>query len=398
MCVSFWTLRFDTDSSGYGRLATMSIMLQSQNSGVLSLADVFPSCLSSLGSLGLPNPLKLASCTTSIVVMIDGLGSLQLDSAKAHARFMSGLQSKEKIVSVFPSTTASALSSLVTGALPGQHGILGYKIRDPHSGLILNQLTEIDKVSTTPWLLQPLLCDEELRQKIPFTVIGHSRFASSPLTQLLYQGARYISENNVDKRIDKAITTADTTGGLCLIYISELDEIAHKEGFQSSPWSQCLESIDAAIKNLVSQVSSGTGILITADHGIVDIPTTHHVLLGDQTVFDSVVAWGGEPRCVQLFVSEGADADDVLNSLKTLQLPHVSFFSQSEVIASNVFGELNSGAQQRLGDIFAIAHDGFALYNLRDAKLGGRSMVGQHGGLTDQEMCIPCLVAGEYAS
>lgn len=371
-------------------------MLQSQNSGVLSLADVFPSCLSSLGSLGQPNPLNLAPCSSSIVVMIDGLGSQQLDSAKAHARFMSQLEGKKNVVSVFPSTTASALSSLVTGTLPGQHGILGYKIMDPHSGLILNQLTEIGKVSTAPWLLQPLLCSDELRQEIPFTVIGHSRFASSPLTQVLYQGARYISENNVDERIHKALKSAETTGGLCLVYISELDEIAHKEGFKSSYWSQCLESIDAAMKDLVSHVSSGTGILITADHGIVDIPSTHHLLLGDQPAFDSIVAWGGEPRCLQLFVSEGAVADDVLKSLITLELPHVSFFSRKEVIASNVFGELNSGAEQRMGDIFAFAHEGYALYNLRDATLSGRSMLGQHGGLTSQEMSIPCLLAGEY--
>ena len=398
MCVSFWTLRLDTDTSGYGRLATMSNMLPSQNSAVLSLADVLPSCLSSLGSPGLPNTLKLASCTASVVVMIDGLGSQQLDSAKAHARFMSQLESIENFGSVFPSTTASALSSLVTGVLPGKHGILGYKIRDPQSGLLLNQLTEIGKVSSNPWLLRPLLSSGELIQQIPFTVIGHSRFQSSPLTQVLYQGARYISANSLDERIHKALITAETSGGLCLVYISELDEIAHKEGFQSSQWSQCLESIDAAIKDLVSHVSLGTGILITADHGIVDIPPTHHVLLGDQPVFDSIAAWGGEPRCVQLFVSEGSDADDVLNRLISLELAHVSFFSQHEVIASNVFGELNVGAEKRMGDIFAIAHDGFALYNLRDATLSGRTMVGQHGGLTSQEMSIPCLLAGEYGS
>jgi hypothetical protein len=375
----------------------MSIMLQSHNSAALSLADVFPSCLSSLGVRVLPNALDLAKTTSSIVVMIDGLGTYQLATAKAHARFMSQLEGKENFYTVFPSTTATALSSLVTGVLPGEHGILGYKIKDPHSGVILNQLSDIGKVSTHPWLLHPVLCSEELGQEVPFTVIGHARFASSPLTQVMYQHANYISANSLDERIHHALTTAETLGGLSLVYISELDEIAHKEGFQSAKWSQSLESIDAAMKELVSNASSETGIIITADHGIVDIQHSHHVVLGEEPVFDSIWAWGGEPRCVQLYVSEGADAQDVLNRLITLNLPHVSFFSQQEVIASLVFGELHTGAEMRLGDIFAVAHEGYAIYNVRDATLSGRSMVGQHGGLTSQEMSIPCLLAGKYS-
>ena len=67
----------------------------------------------------------LAPARSAIVWVIDGLGAHNLAARAGHARFLSESRAKKDAArTVFPSTTAAALTSLLTGAMPGQHGIV----------------------------------------------------------------------------------------------------------------------------------------------------------------------------------------------------------------------------------------------------------------------------------
>ena len=73
-----------------------------------------------------------APARSAIVWVIDGLGAFNLGARAGHARFLSEARTKRDAArTVFPSTTAAALTSLLTGALPGEHGIVGYRARVP---------------------------------------------------------------------------------------------------------------------------------------------------------------------------------------------------------------------------------------------------------------------------
>ena len=78
------------------------------------LADVFTSCGAALR--GEDNPLGLAPVSKAAVLLVDGMGAQNLEARRGHARWLTEKWRKRTLIgdSGFPSTTASALTSLTT--------------------------------------------------------------------------------------------------------------------------------------------------------------------------------------------------------------------------------------------------------------------------------------------
>ena len=382
----------------------MSNMLPTRNSGLLSLAEVLPSCFSSMGLSGFENSLHLPRVRSAIVVVIDGLGFHNLRNARGHARFLAqaALES-DPIETVFPSTTAAALASFTTGLLPGVHGMLGYQIRDPESGNLINQLSGLNAIENPQhWLKAEPLFVQVAKQGCSSFVIGHSRFADSTLTSVIYQGASYVPANALDDRIAQSLAlVADRSAQLGVVYISELDEIAHKKGVDSQEWANALEDVDAAISSLAVKLPSDIGLFVTADHGVIDIPQSKHFLLGKgSSLIERIVSIGGEPRCLQLYFAESVSPEDKTEFIAQWKKDFDAIawvLTQEEIIQSGLFPELSTEVATRAGDIFLLTHKNVVFYDDRDTTLKGRSMVGQHGGISDSEMHIPAIKLAGFA-
>ena len=94
-----------------------------------SLATVLPSSLAALS--GAANDLGLPRLDKVVVVVVDGLGAAALRARGGHARTLAPALSKAATIdSGFPTTTAAALTTLTTGTTPGEHGMVGYRVRD----------------------------------------------------------------------------------------------------------------------------------------------------------------------------------------------------------------------------------------------------------------------------
>ncbi|WP_193787066.1 alkaline phosphatase family protein, partial [Leucobacter japonicus] len=78
---------------------------------------------------------RLPAARSFVMVVVDGLGHANLTAVKGHAPTLARLQ-RRRIETVAPSTTGAALTTLTTGALPGEHGLIGYRIRHPRLGLV----------------------------------------------------------------------------------------------------------------------------------------------------------------------------------------------------------------------------------------------------------------------
>ena len=382
----------------------MTIMLPSLNSAHLSLADVLPSCLSSLGMGHLPNSLSLTSAQSAVVVLIDGLGVHNLSSASAHARFLSrALSAGTPLRTVFPSTTAAALASLTTGATPGSHGMTGYRVRNPETGEVLNSLSGLGAVDEpSRWLLREPLYLDAARQGITSTVVAHPRFSDTPLTRIIHRGAEQHSAKSLDERVEAVLSVLTQPGKhLVILYISELDELAHNKGVSSAEWAESLESVDAALKSLSEALPMNTGMFVTADHGVLDIPATHHYLYGlDAEHITHISAVGGEPRCLQLYFSESSTKEERERTLASWRedWSHLAWvLTRDEVIQAGMYGDVDAAASPRLGDIFVLAHKDVVFYDERDQALTGRNMIGQHGGISERELSIPGIRLGAFA-
>lgn len=379
-------------------------MLPSLNSGQSSLADVLPSCLNALGVSSFANVLNLPPVRSAVVVLVDGLGDQNLSHVSAHARFMSGLRgANSSIRTVFPSTTASALASLTTGSHPGQHGMLGYRIKDPATGQVVNQLTGISALEQPEhWLGADPVYLDAAHAGIHPAVVAHPRFADTALTRLIHRGAQQYSARTLDERVAAVQSIVREPGShLVVLYISELDECAHKSGVMSSEWAMLLESVDSALKSLISSLPDDVGVLLTADHGVVDIPAHKQLLYGDdERLVEGISDIGGEPRCLQLYFEPDASKQirDRVFAAWTEDMEGLAWvMTKPTVIEQGLLGQVSDHLTSRMGDIWVLARKDVVFYDARDQTLKGRSMIGQHGGMSTTELTIPLLRAGGFS-
>ena len=60
-------------------------------------------------------------------------------------------------------------------------------------------------------------------------------------------------------------------------YVNELDKAGHRHGCQSPQWEHQLEELDATVQRLNAALPAGTTILLTADHGMLDVPESQRI-------------------------------------------------------------------------------------------------------------------------
>ncbi len=366
------------------------------------LADVLQSCLQSVQARD--NALSLPATTHAVVVLVDGLGSAALKSRAGHARFLASRFSKNDVIDgVFPTTTAAAIATLTTGVAPGQHGMVGYSIRDIDGDRLVNQLKGWDSgMKPESWQLRQTVFEQSQDAGIPAYAIGTARYAESGLTHAVLRGASYVSGETIEERFAAAQHIIDTTeNAIIYLYVAELDMAAHARGWQSDKWLGELERLDSAVSRFASGLRKGVGMLITADHGIVDVPPEKHVLFDTvPELIADVRHIGGEPRCLQLYLEPGlpaSSADELADSWRTIEGDRVWVSTKAQAIADGIFGDIDSRAEPRIGDVIVAARKMIAYYDSRDIARSGRTMIGQHGSLTDEEIRIPLVRVGAFS-
>lgn len=372
----------------------MTFMLPSPPRAAPSLADVLPSCLASMGIPKCENVLRLRPVASSIIVIVDGLGAQNLVAAKAHARYLAPLLTKASTIStVFPSTTASALPSFTTGRPPGQHGMVGYRVRVPETGTVVNQLTGLGALAEgRSWLLERPLYERARAHGILPLVISKARFAQTPLTRLIHTGADAVSAETIGQRCEAALSAIQADRALVVLYISELDELAHAQGVGSHAWASKLEEVDAELSTLATALPKNVALFVTADHGVIDIAAHAHVLYGaTPELMEGISSIGGEPRCLQLYADEGVDALTIANLWQEHLGDSAYVVTRQQMIKSGWLGDVAAGTETRLGDVFVLARKDVVFFDARDPTNKARNMIGHHGGISPAEMKIPFI-------
>ena len=348
-----------------------------------------------------PNKLGLPKARSAVILLVDGLGELNLASYKAHARFLTtSTTRKGSLRTVFPSTTSAALATLTTGSLPGEHGLVGYRVRNPETNALVNQLRDLGTVAAPmAWAQRDPLYAVAEAAGITSRVISHPRLVNTPLTSVIHSGTTVEGYSAISERFSAATRLVAHAGQYCvLVYISELDEAAHKFGVNSTEWTSLLEQLDRECADFVATLPADVGVLLTADHGVVDVPAHRHVLFGDDPAdAKGVELFGGEPRCLQLYLADPEDRSSVMAHWSHRFGEVAQVYSRDEIITSGRFGVVSTDVDQRMGDVFVLATKQVAFYDARDEALTGRAMIGQHGGLSDDEMRIPAITWGAYA-
>ncbi len=364
-----------------------------------SLATVLPSCLAALR--GEQNALALRPLKHAVVVVVDGLGAAALRAREGHARTLASRLGKAGTIDAgFPTTTAAALATLTTGTTPGVHGLVGYRVRDD-AGRLTNQLNGWDeRMDPATWQRATTVFETAVSEGVAAYAVGVPAYADSGFTHAVLRGAEFIAGRTMADRFDAVREILRTPGpALTYLYIAELDQAAHARGWESPRWTAELETLDGLMAELTASLGPGQGALLTADHGIVDIPESGHVLFDTAPeLLDGVQEIAGEPRLLHLYVEADVSAEAVAARWNAVEGARSWIATRDEAIAAGWFGPtVAPEVAQRIGDVLVAARKRIAYYDSRDPQRTGRGMIGQHGSLTAEETRVPLLRFGAAA-
>ncbi len=326
----------------------------------------------------------IVDCSAVVLLVLDGLGWNQLQQ-RAHLAPTLMSMKQRRATTVAPSTTATALTSLVTGTPPGRHGVVGYRIRV--DGEVLNTLRWSTPSGDARKRILPDRFQPEpafLGQR-PVVVQNaeflHSGFTMAHLSNVRHRGWQTMSAIAVQVR--QAIAAGEP---FVYAYYDGIDKTAHLRGF-SEFYDAELVACDKMVADLMMALPRGTAVVVTADHGLVDC-------LGNATAFASEVlahvrSQSGEARFRWLHAEPGRRRD-LLAAADSAHSDRAWIHTSEELIDEGWFGpEVTDAARSRLGDVAVVAKECWYFTDPTDSPR--IELIGRHGSLTADEMLVPVL-------
>ncbi|SEK89702.1 alkaline phosphatase family protein [Streptacidiphilus jiangxiensis] len=376
--------------------------------GTAALADVLPAVAAGLGLTeadGVPTTgLTLPAADRVCVFLIDGLGWELLRGHPDEAPFLTSLLPSSlagtgrPLTAGFPATTATSLGSFGTGRPPGEHGLAGYLVRIPGQRRLMNQLRWQPHVTPRSWQPYPTVFQRAHAAGVATCQVSSPTFEFTPLTEVALSGGEFHGRLTGEERMDLAaerLAAADRA--LVYTYYSELDGMGHRHGADSDAWRGQLMAVDRLAQRLAEQLPPRSALYVTADHGMVDVPTDPAV--GARIDLDApeqedlragMLLLGGEGRARHLYARPGAEAD-LLAAWRERLGDRFWIASRDEAIAAGWFGPVvEDRVRERIGDVVAVAASDAAVTATR-REPGESSMIGMHGSLLDSELLVPLL-------
>jgi hypothetical protein len=336
-----------------------------------------------------------------VLVLVDGLGDSYLVLAHGRTSFLARHRIGS-LSSVFPSTTASAITSLMTGLAPVQHGLVGWFLRDLRFGGILAPLPMTMRSGGDVrglMRLRRLFPYRTVFQRLPCrsSVVSPQDIVDTPFNRHHGRGALrlgYTGLPGLVKAVEDAVAAHGPQGGYVYAYYPRFDSLAHRHGVGSARVAEEFARVDAAIGRLAEALAGrGVDLLVTADHGFIDVPPGQTLEIEAWPEIPPLLAaplWG-ERRVVWCAARRDASAE--LEAALAARLgPAGVVVPAKRVVDAGLlgFGYPHRRLVERLGTHCIMMAPGWAL---RDRVPGEAEhpMIGLHGGLSADEMRIPLV-------
>jgi Type I phosphodiesterase / nucleotide pyrophosphatase len=382
-----------------------------------SLADILPGTLAALD--GRPGPAALAGLMDGplagvrrvAILLVDGLGWHQMPLVAARgttfAEITAGrLGTSGVLTAGFPSTTPTSLVSLGAGVAPGAHGILGFTLRIPGTDRVLNHVRWANGVrwadgvrcadEPDPLVWQPVATQFDLAAAAGTTVrvVSRPEFAGSGLTVAAYGSAPFRAAATAEELATVMLTELSAAPAPALVYgyHPDLDKAGHLYGVASAQWRAEAAVVDRLVTRLADGLAADTALIVTADHGQLDVPMAGRIDCdADPRLGAGVEVVSGEPRVRYLHARPGA-VGDVAAAWREILGEAASVVARDEAIAAGWFGPIPEAHLQRIGDVVVACRDRHVvLASRREPELLSR-FIGFHGSTTAAEMEIPLVI------
>lgn len=338
------------------------------------------------GRLGLPTASRVC------VVLVDGLGDHLLRERLGHAPFLRRALVGASVLTVgYPSTTAASMGLFGTGCAAGATGLAGYTVRDPRTGTLANLVSWDVAGEPREWQREPTVFASLVEAGVPVTSVGPPKFDGSGLTRAALSGGTYVVAERLEDRVDAAIFELSAPG-VVYLYWGEVDKTGHQHGWQSREWSDALSHVDREIGRLARSLPRGTLLLVTADHGMVDVdPTRLLDVATTPTLRRGVELVAGEPRATHVHVRPG-QTDAVAQRWRARLGEDALVATRDEAIEAGWFGPVADHVLPVIGDLVVAARGRAGVVDSRTQTPHSLLLRGMHGSLTPGEMLVPLVV------
>jgi hypothetical protein len=295
---------------------------------------------------------------------------------------------------------------LGTGRPPGQHGIVGFTMHVPPVADVVECLTWMGYASGAnlvgalpPERLQPFesLFAVARRQGVAASVVSLAMHVGGGLSRASTGGAVFdpIDSFADDTRLTRIRSRLDESDrALVYTYDARLDTAAHRDGIGSAAWRLALRQTDRLARELAADLSPRALLLVTADHGGLNVPAGARLDLVDRPELARDIAWlSGDPRARHVHALPGR-ADSLLDAWREGLGDGWLVLSRDEAVGSGLFGPaVREEVLPRIGDLVAIAVGDAGLFD-RSRYPWEQRLVAFHGALSAREQKVPLLVAG----
>jgi hypothetical protein len=337
-----------------------------------------------------------------LLLVIDGLGLNYLRAHPQAACLNEHLVGG--ITTVFPPTTATAITTFLTGDAPQQHGLTGWHMYFRELGSLLAVLPGRARYGGVG-LSEAGIDVRRLLRPRPFSDrIGIAAYTLSPafiaesdFNRAHLGCAQLVAYRDLGDMLSRCGEILRLPGPRYLYaYWSELDSLGHRFGIWSKAASAHLLELDRAVGQLLDAIrGTDTLVVVCADHGQIDPPAERRISLDDHPALGNalVLPLCGEPRTAYCYLRPGrqSEFDDYVRQELTAV---ADCLPASQLIGSAWFGlgDPHPHLIDRIGDrVLVMKRD----YLLKDwlPQEKRYEMIGVHGGLSQDELWVPLIVA-----
>jgi hypothetical protein len=348
----------------------------------------------------LPPPV-VAEARHVALLIFDGLGYHYLqDHGQALKPYLRG-----RITSVFPTSTAPAVTTLLTGVAPQQHGVTGWFMNLRELGSVALILpfrprwgavsfaaggVRVNDLIAAPPLFKGLdrrchfVIHEDLLDS-PYSRAGAGRAARHGYRDLAGFFARI-----------QDLVRHSRERSYCYAYWPLFDYLCHRYGVASETVAQHFQDIERGFKVLAEALHGTQTLLIaTADHGFIDTAACYKVRLDEHPDLAACLSMPlcGEPRVAYCYVRAGQAA-----RFERYVTEHLGYccelYRSEDLLEAGWFGlgEPDPHVLERSGDYVLVMKDRYVIKDSLPGE-GFWADIGVHGGISEDEMAVPLLAA-----
>jgi len=360
-----------------------------------------------LGLGGAPGPYRplplllpetVAEADHLVLWVIDGLGHHYLQRhGRLLRRYLQG-----SMTSVFPTSTAPAITTFLTGVAPQQHGVTGWFMHLKELGTVARILPfqpRWGKVglggAVNTLLGYPVVFD---RLPVRSYYIIHDSLVNSAYSAAGAGDAIRLGYRNLRGCLEVLIGALRGWRERSYVYVywPAFDSLCHEHGVGSAAALHHLHELEAGFGFLLQALAgSNTLLIVTADHGFIDTAPTDRTHLKQHPELATCLSMPlcGEPRAVYCHVRPGK-VSRFENYVRERLGDNYELYSSEDLIRQGWFGlgEPDPRLSERIGDYVLLPK---GQHILIDSLPGEKpwKQVGVHGGLSEQELYVPLVLA-----